>query len=139
MGGVVMEEKAISHAQYLDLVYSQVGTLYDLLPNAPCPSTSATSTTPTASHATNGVIGTFHSQPHSASSTNPKASSSNVQNAPSLTPPTGKTSEVNAVQSTPAGKNKSKKGRGKNKERKITSQTKQSKTTPVDDPDKRKP
>jgi hypothetical protein len=124
MGGVVTEEQAISHAQYLDLVYSQMGTLYDLLPDLPRPSTSTTSTTPAASHAADGVIGTFHAQPHSASSTNPKPASSNVQNAPSPTPPTGKTSEVNAVQSTPVGKNKSKKGRGKNKEDKNTSQAK---------------
>jgi hypothetical protein len=103
MGGVVTEEQAISHAQYLDLIYSQTGTLYDLLPDLPHPSTSATSTTPTASHAADGVIGTFQAQPHSSSSTNPKPAS-NAQNAPSPTPPTGKTSEVNAVQSTPSGK-----------------------------------
>jgi hypothetical protein len=34
MGGAVIEEQAIDRAQYLDLVYSQYGTLYDLLPNA---------------------------------------------------------------------------------------------------------
>jgi hypothetical protein len=51
MGGFVIEEQAISRAQYLDLVYSQMGTLYDLLPDALHPSTSATSTTPVASHA----------------------------------------------------------------------------------------
>ena len=39
MGGVVTEEQAISRAQYLDLVYSQSRTLYDLIPQAPCPST----------------------------------------------------------------------------------------------------
>jgi hypothetical protein len=122
MGGVVTEEKAISHAQYLDLVYSQTGTLYDLLLDLPHPSTSATSTTPATSHATNGVIGTFQAQPHSASSKNPKPTSSNVQNALSPAPSTGKTSEVNAFQSTPTGKRKSKKGRGKNKEDKNTSQ-----------------
>ena len=38
MGGAVTEEKAISHAQYLNLVYSQFGTLYDLIPQAPHPS-----------------------------------------------------------------------------------------------------
>jgi hypothetical protein len=37
MGGVITEEQAISHAQYLDLVYSQMGTLYELIPNDPCP------------------------------------------------------------------------------------------------------
>jgi hypothetical protein len=50
MGGVVMEEQAISHAQYLDLVYSQTGNLYDLLPDLPRPNTSNTSTTPATSH-----------------------------------------------------------------------------------------
>jgi hypothetical protein len=112
MGGVFTEEQAISRAQYLNLVYSQTGTLYDLLPDAPCPSTSTTSTTPAASHAADGVIGTIHAQPHSSSSKNPKPTSSNVQNASSPTPPTGKTSEVNAVQSTPAGKKKIQKRKG---------------------------
>ena len=37
MGGTVTEEQAISRTQYLDLVYSQSGTLYDLIPNAPRP------------------------------------------------------------------------------------------------------
>jgi hypothetical protein len=122
MGGVVTEEQAISRSQYLDLVYSQTGILYDLLPDLPHPSTSTTSTTPTTSHAVDRVIDTFQAQPHSTSRTNPKPASSNVQNSSSLTPPIGKTSEVNAVQSTPTGKNKSKKGRGKNKEDKNTSQ-----------------
>ena len=115
-----------------------MGTLYDLLPDAPHPSTSAT---PAASHAADGVIGTFHAQPHSvqASSNNPKSVASNVQNALSPTPPTGKTSEVNVVQSTPAGKKKSKKGTGKNKEDKNTTQAERTKNSPVDDIDKHKP
>jgi hypothetical protein len=46
MGGVVMEEKTISRAQYLDLIYSQTGTLYDLLLDLPRPNVSSTSTTP---------------------------------------------------------------------------------------------
>jgi hypothetical protein len=118
-----------------------MGTLYDLLPDAPRPSTTATSTTPAASHAADGVIGTFHAQPHSAqaSSNNPKSVASNVQNALSPTPPADKTSEVNSVQSTPAGKNKSKKGKGKNKEDKNNPQSEKTKTQPVDDKDKRKP
>jgi hypothetical protein len=138
MGGVVTVEQAISCAQYLDLVYSQMGTLYDLLPDAPRPSTSATSTTPTAPHATNSVIGTFHAQPHSVQtfSNNPKSISSNVQNAPSPTPPIDKTSEVNSFQSTPTSKNKSKKGKGKNKEDKKIPQTEKTKTPHVDDRDK---
>jgi hypothetical protein len=42
MGGVVTEEKAISRAQYLDLVYSQSDTLYDMIPHAPRPSNDLT-------------------------------------------------------------------------------------------------
>jgi hypothetical protein len=34
MGGVVTEEEDIARAQYLDLVYSQSSTLYELIPNA---------------------------------------------------------------------------------------------------------
>jgi hypothetical protein len=118
-----------------------MGTLYDLLPYAPCPSTTSTSTNPPASHVDDSVIGTFHAQPHStkASTTNPKSIASNVQHAPSPTPPTGKTSEVNSVQSTPAGKNKSKKGKGKNKQDKNNLQFEKTQTQPFDDKDKRKP
>lgn len=82
------------------------------------------------------MIGTGQAQSHSVSSTTPKSASSNVQNAPSPATPTGKASEVNVVQSTLAGKNKSKKGRGKNKEGKNNTQAEQPKTTPVEDRDK---
>jgi hypothetical protein len=101
MSGVVTEEKAISRAQYLDLIYSQMRTLYDLLPDLPRPNASSTSTTPAASHAADGVIGTAQAQSHFVSSTNLKSSSSNFQNALSPATPTGKTSKVNIVQSTP--------------------------------------
>jgi hypothetical protein len=139
MGGVVTEEQAISRAQYLDLLYSQMRTLYDLLPELPHPGTSITSTTPATSHAADGVIGTAQAQSHSVSSTNHKSASSNVQNAPSPATSASKTSEVNVVQSTPTGKNKSKKGRGKNKGGKNNNQAEQPKNTPVEDRDKCKP
>jgi hypothetical protein len=141
MGGVVTEEQAISRSQYLDLVYSQMGTLYDLLPEAPRPYTSANSTTLASSHVADDVIGTFHAQTHSiqTSSNNPKPISFNVQNAPSPTPPTNKNSEVNSVQSTPTGKNKSKKRKVKNKEDKNNPQSEKTKTSPIDDRDKCKP
>jgi hypothetical protein len=47
MGGVVTEEKDIAHAQYLDLVYSQFGMLYDLIPHDPLPSTNPNTVPPT--------------------------------------------------------------------------------------------
>jgi hypothetical protein len=62
MGGVVTEEQAISRAQYLDLVYSQTRTLYDLILDAPRPSTNPNPKPPANSHAIDGVIGTFHTK-----------------------------------------------------------------------------
>jgi hypothetical protein len=60
MGGIVIEEEAIARAQYLDLVYSQSGTLYELILN-----TTRASNDPskplTASHA-DGVIGSVKNQ-----------------------------------------------------------------------------
>jgi hypothetical protein len=123
MGSVITEEQAISHAQYLDLIYSQTGTLYDLIPDAPHPSTNPTPSPPVASHAADGVIDTFHVETQSKQSihSNPK-STPNVQNATPPTPSLGKTSEVNIVQSTHTDKNKNKKKwKGKNKEDKKKS------------------
>jgi hypothetical protein len=62
MGGFVTKERAISHAQYLDFVYSQMGTLYYLILDAPRPSTTPTPTPLVAYHATDGVIETFHAE-----------------------------------------------------------------------------
>jgi hypothetical protein len=142
IGGVVTKEQAIIRAQYLDLVYSQMGTLYDILPDAPRPSTMTTSMTPAASHAIDGVIGTFHTQPQfsQTSHTIPKSHASNAQIAPTPTPPTSKTLEVNVVQLNPTSKNKSKKGKGRNKEDKNNNpQSDNTKTQPDEDKDKHKP
>ena len=59
MGGAVTEEKAISRAQYLDLVYSQPGTLYDLIPQAPFPSTDPAK--PLAEVPIGGMVGSIQS------------------------------------------------------------------------------
>jgi hypothetical protein len=98
MGGVVTEEQAISRAQYLDLVYSQMGTLYDLILNSPRPSTNPTPKPPTTSHVADGVIDTFHDETLSADTghTNPKSNNSNAQSTPTPTPSTNKNAEVNS-------------------------------------------
>jgi hypothetical protein len=57
----------------------------------------------------------------------------NVQSDPSPAPPAGKTSEVNVVQTTLAGKTKSRKGRGKNKEGKNNNPNEQTKPPPADE------
>jgi hypothetical protein len=38
MSGAVTEEDVIRRTQHLDLINSQSGTLYDIIPQAPCPS-----------------------------------------------------------------------------------------------------
>ena len=59
MGGAVTEEQAIGRAQYLDLVYSQSGTLYDLIPQAPRPSTDPTK--PPAEVPVDAIVGSIQS------------------------------------------------------------------------------
>ena len=60
MGSVVMEEKAISHAQSLDLVYSQSGALYDSIPHAPRPTSDPLS--PTTKPYVDGILGLVQTQ-----------------------------------------------------------------------------
>jgi len=55
LGGVVTEDQSILHAQHLDLIYSQSGTLYDIIPYAP-----SNPNPPTTQHPgehTDGIIG----------------------------------------------------------------------------------
>jgi hypothetical protein len=55
MGGVVTKEKEINHSQYLDLVYSESDTLYNLMPHAP--RLSNDSSRPTTEAHADGVVG----------------------------------------------------------------------------------
>jgi hypothetical protein len=118
MGGVVIEEESIARAQYLDLVYSQSGTLYELIPNA----THATNdpSKPSSSSHADGVIGSVKTQstPQSVGAV-PQAASSF---APSLTTSSTSShtqvSEVNAVQSAPSQQTGGKK-KAKNKNKKT--------------------
>jgi hypothetical protein len=106
MGGAITEEKAISHAQYLDLVYSQSDTLYDMIPHAPFLSNEPSR--PTLEPHADGVVGSI----------------TNTQNTPS---PTQKF-EVNVVQSTSSHKPRGKK-KNKDKSKKFSNQQKSTKTT----------
>jgi hypothetical protein len=123
MGGVITEEEAIARAQYLDLVYSQSGTLYELIPNAPRPSTDPSKPSSTA-HA-DGVIGSVKTQSSSQSTdmtnrsvTSPATGSTSLS---SNSPPT-QISEVNAVQSASPQQSGGKK-KTKNKPKKNNNQT----------------
>ena len=72
MGGAVTEEQAISQAQYLDLVYSQSGTLYDLIPQAPHPSTDPAK--PPAETPVYGIVGSIQSPPTTKPAKQPQTS-----------------------------------------------------------------
>ena len=91
MRGVVTEEQSITHAHYLELVYSQSGTLYDLIPEAPRPSTDPAK--PPAETPIDGIVGSI--QPLSA------AKPAKQPNASTTTPSIPKVfAEVNSIQST---------------------------------------
>ena len=117
MGGCVTEEQAIARAEYLDLVYSQFGTLYELLPNAPRPSSNPETSKPQVVCPIDGVIGLV-SQTLAKSSFKQKSVSNAIPNILSRNPPgPGKTLEVHTVQSTTTDKSLKgkKKGKGKGK------------------------
>jgi hypothetical protein len=59
MSRAVIEEDVIRRAQHLDLIYSQYGTLYDIIPQASFPSNDKSQPAP-GPHA-NGVIGSVSS------------------------------------------------------------------------------
>jgi hypothetical protein len=87
MGGVVTEEEAIAWAQYLDLVYSQYGTLYELILNA----TRATNdpSKPSSTSHMDGVIGSVKTLSTSQSTGTTQRPTSTVDPslpAPSSTP-----------------------------------------------------
>ena len=97
MGGAVTEEQAISRAQYLDFIYSQSRTLYDLIPQAPHPSTNPTK--PSVEVPVDGIVGSIQSP----STMKP------TKKTQLVIPSTPKVSaEVNSIQSTQTLGNKKK-------------------------------
>jgi len=61
-GGVVTEERVISHAQCLDLIYTQSNMLYDKIPNSLQPSNTVPQPPSKESHFVNGMIGSSNQQ-----------------------------------------------------------------------------
>ena len=59
MSRAITKEQAICHAQHLDLIYSQFGMLYKIIPHASQSSNENIRVTPGA--LANGVIGSFSS------------------------------------------------------------------------------
>ena len=106
MGSVISEEQAISQAQYLDLVYSHSGTLYDLIPQSPRPSTDPAK--PPVETPVDGIFGSIQSPSTTKPAKQPQTSTP--------TPSTPKVSaEVNSIQSIQMLGNNKKKGKAKNK------------------------
>lgn len=97
MGGCVTEDQAIARAQYLDLVYSQSGILYELLPNAPWSSSDSAPSKSPVVPPVDGVIG-LESQTPAKTSSKQKLVSNDVPISSSRNPPgLGKTLEVHAI------------------------------------------
>ena len=112
--GVITEEQVIAQAQYLDLVYTQSGTLHEKIPDLP--SSNQIAAAPSGSHAADGMIGTVNTKSKKKSSKN----SSPIITLPDS--PTGESSpeisaDIHAVEtSTAKSKNGGKKkGKKKNK------------------------
>jgi hypothetical protein len=133
MGGVVTKEEAIARAQYLDLVYSQSRTLYELIPNATCATTDPSK--PSSTLHADGVIGSVKTQSTSQSTGTtqwPAPTSAPSSTTPSSTSPQTQVSEVNTVQSIPSqqyGGNK--KARNKPKKNNNNEQPKNQPQTPA--------
>ena len=100
MGGVVTEEQAIIHAQYIYLVYSDLVTFYDLTPNAPLPTSNPWR--PPTEPPINSILGSVQTQSVAKSTKNQNQTTSPTNQATS-NPKNASTSivstEVNAVQS----------------------------------------
>ena len=90
MGGVVTEEKAISHDQYLDLVYSQSKMLYELIPQTPCTSTDPAKTP--IETTIDGVVGSLQPSSTTKLAKEPNASTIAPSNPMAF-------AEVNVIQS----------------------------------------
>ena len=110
-GGVITEEQVIARAQYLDLIYTQSGTLYDKVPDAPRPEFSIPPPPKSnnESHADNGMIGTTDMK--STKDTSKKARKISSQNAKEEL----LASEVNVVSTDKGKETKQPRGKKKNK------------------------
>ena len=106
MGDVITQEQAISRSQYLDLVYSPSRTLYDLIPQAPRPSTDPAK--PPAKVLIDKIVGSIQSSSATKPTKQPQTSTPN----PSTPEVSAKVNSIQIIQK--PGNNK-KKGKAKNK------------------------
>ena len=102
--------------QYLDLVYSQSGTLYDLIPHAPRPTTDPSR--PTAEPPIDGILGSIQTQmveKYSKKKNQTITASAQLTPSAKTTPSPIASVEVNVIRSTESS---GKKKKGKNKSKK---------------------
>ena len=119
MSGEVTEEDVIRRAQHLDLIYSQSGTLYDIIPNVPRPSNDQPRTAP-GPHA-DDVIGSVSAT--SVSQVAGQLGQLALTDKPAITTPTTTSSEptpstdVNMVQTSKSSRRKNRNQQRKNPSR----------------------
>lgn len=89
------EEQSISHAQYLDLVYSQSNTLYNLIPHASWPKYDPSK--PPQAHS-GGRVGLVKSTPDKPSLGQTSTSNSTKKASSKITSTPTKTLDVNVMQ-----------------------------------------
>lgn len=92
MDGCITKKQAIAHAHYLDLVYSQSSTLYDVLPNAPRPSSELTTSKSLATPLVDGVISSVTQTPKKSSSKQKSVSNTTPNDSSRNSSGPGKTS-----------------------------------------------
>lgn len=113
-GGFMAKEKFISRAQYLDLVYTQLGTLYDKISNTLRPSKKISPPPGKESHAFDGIIGSSSShsmsKPFGISLISPKKNSPSHTHVASASKIKSISSDKGKSQQKPRSK---KKGKGK--------------------------
>ena len=114
MGGAMTEYQAISRAQYIDLVYSQSDTLYDLIPHAPRPTYDPSK--PPQDHS-DGIIGSVKSTPEKPSSGQTSTSNSTTKTSAKTTSTPTKNFNINVVQI--AQRNNTSPSKGKKNKKKI--------------------
>lgn len=133
--GVVTEEQVIAQAQYLDLVYTQSGTLHEKIPNLPKENQIAAA--PSGSHAADGMIGMINTKSKKKSSKN-YSPIITLPDSPTGDSSTGISADIHVVESSTA---KSKcGGKKKVKKKNKTDKTPKEKTEKLETNDeKRKP
>lgn len=115
MGGCVTKKQAISRAQYLDPVYQQFGTLYEMLIDAMRPSFDLKASKCPNMPPIDGVIGYVSQNPTKASSKQKMVSNTSSNNPSKNSSSPSKKYKVHVFQSTAIDKSSKGKKKGKGK------------------------